>query len=60
MMTRKHFETVARVLQRHVRDDPQTVGAIADDLAETFADENPNFQKAKFMDVVLDDREART
>jgi hypothetical protein len=60
MMTRKHFEAVAAILKHNTVDVSQhstehEIGRanqsylIASELADFFASENPNFDRARFM-----------
>lgn len=57
MMTRKHFEAVARILREErqlQRERPQRTGDqrttyIASELASLFAADNPRFDRVRFM-----------
>jgi hypothetical protein len=60
MMTRKHFEAVAEIIKHnsvdishdptdHERGRDMQSFLISSDLADYFANENPNFDRARFM-----------
>ena len=55
-MTRKDYEAVAKVLNanryRHASKSVDTVDAIARDLADIFAADNPRFDSTKFLNAV--------
>lgn len=48
MMTKKHFEEIARVLD-YYKDESSVTQDIASDFADIFAKENPNFNRARFL-----------
>lgn len=51
MFTKKHFESIARVMRVHQRDtaDPVRLECMANDFADLFANSNPRFDRARFM-----------
>lgn len=50
MITRKHFNAVAKVLEATDGvHDYSTKAFIAHSLADIFAQENPNFDRARFL-----------
>ena len=51
-MTRRHFEAIAAVLQGRID------AATADELGELFATFNPNFQPTRWLEAVMEEREA--
>lgn len=58
MMTRKHFEKVAAILNKRYRADKYRqfiISELAAEFAEFFKSENPQFNKEKFMDAVVDE-----
>lgn len=52
MMTKKHFEVVAAILRNTYTDESEgerVIRDIANDLADYFASENPNFKREHFL-----------
>lgn len=47
-MTRKHFELVASILA-DADLDPAALATVAQDFAEAFKNENPRFDRTKFL-----------
>lgn len=61
MMTRKHFEAVARIIRENTPPEPgdqfengkiSQSYLIASDLADYFSTENPNFDRQKFAEAI--------
>lgn len=54
-MSRKHFEVIAEAIKNSassLRDTPEhtdAIGCVARSLAAVFADENPRFDRARFL-----------
>lgn len=49
-MTRKHFERVAAMLKRH-KDCALCAELLSKEFAEWFAEENPRFDRDRFMEA---------
>jgi len=54
-MTRKHFEAVAATIRKEWTAAPShehpAISRIAQSMASTFAEVNPRFDRARFMDA---------
>lgn len=53
-LTRKHFQRIAGILRRetyHVVIRTDAVKQIAEQLADYFAEENPNFDRKRFLEA---------
>lgn len=48
-MTRKHFKAIAKILRGSMPSDPETVSVIARQMADFFEEENPLFDRKKFL-----------
>ena len=58
IMTRKHFKLIAETIRNRIRytfNDAELVAIaqLAGELADQFADFNPNFNRSKFLAVAL-------
>jgi hypothetical protein len=50
MLTKKHFEKIAEVISNHLNEGSGLEAEhIADDLSSYFAEDNPLFDRARFL-----------
>ena len=49
MLTKKHFEKIAEIIRKN--KEKQDFESVCNDLANYFAEENPLFNKSKFMEA---------
>jgi hypothetical protein len=49
MMTRKHFEAIARIFAGHPAIRSSEVKSIGYDIADYLGTQNPNFDRARFL-----------
>jgi hypothetical protein len=52
MMTRKDYVVTAEILNEYLDESSDVVQAIAKEFADYFADDNPKFDRVRFMQAV--------
>ena len=52
MFTRKHYEKIADILKEHRESNFVSHDLLADKFAELFAEDNPRFDRTRFIEAV--------